>query len=170
MIEMYNSRIKNVVALAGVTIALLGSVLAVRAQDSVSEAQSSALDIVTQLTEQQSPYYQKNNKFNTDVKGMAKALNLTLANSFNYGIRTGFEAAYIYVMPAQTPMAEQLKAYIGASFVNPKQKSEMLTIICENTKPGRLRPSDPKLVATGQTVTVICGDSSVPVPSSGEAK
>jgi uncharacterized membrane protein len=161
---------KSALVVAGALTSSLCIVLTTQAQDSVSKAQSDALNIVTLLTQQQDPYYQKNKKFNTDVKGIAKTSSLTLSDSFNYGIRTGFDAAYVYVMPAQTPMADQLKSYIGAAFVNPKQKSEVLTIICENAKTGRLRPSDPKLVMTEQTATLTCGDSSVPVPITGAKK
>ncbi len=147
----------------------LGLTSTTQAQESVSQEQKNALEIATQLTTQQQPYYQKNGEFNTDVKKLAKELDITLPSSFNYGIRTGFESAYIYVMPAKTDLAEQLKSYIGAAFINPNNKSEMISILCENTKLGRMRPADPKLLMSGDQPTLECGEGSAAVPIS-EAK
>jgi hypothetical protein len=139
-----------------------GLTLTTKAQDSASQEQKNALHIVTQLTARQKSFYQQNNRFNTDVKKIAKELELTLSPSFNYGIRTGIDSAYIYVMPAKTPLAEQLKSYIGAVFINPNDKSQMRLIICENTKLGRYRPADPKFVSESQP-PLQCGDNSVAV-------
>ncbi|MGB5770566.1 MAG: type IV pilin-like G/H family protein, partial [Crocosphaera sp.] len=84
-----------------------------QAQDQVGQEQATALEIVTKMTEAQRTYYQKNGKFQVVVQEMAEDLNLTLPPSFNYAVRTSFDGAYIYVQPAQTPMADQLKAYVG---------------------------------------------------------
>jgi hypothetical protein len=168
---------KAVLFLAGGIVSCLvgtvgvGVALKTHAQDAASQEQEAALKIVTKMTEGQRTYYQKTGKFNVVVKDMAKDLNLTLPASFNYGVRTSVDAAYIYVMPAKTSLADQLKAYVGGAFINPNQKSSMLTIICESTKPGRLRPSDPKLMkeqdsSQASSMALQCGDSSVQVSGS----
>ena len=141
------------------------------------QEQATALEIVTKMTEAQRTYYQKNGKFQVIVPEMAKDLNLTLPTSFNYAVRTSYDGAYIYVQPAQTPIADQLKAYVGGAFIKSPQNQtenqnpEIITIICQTTKTGRRRPTDPQVArgkesnsTTGPSLS--CGDSSVQVPDS----
>ena len=156
---------------------LVGVALKTQAQEQLAQEQATALEIATTMTEGQRTYYQKNGKFNVVVKEIAKDLNLTLPSSFNYAVRTSFEGAYIYVLPAQTPRADQLKAYVGGAFIkepqNQNQKPEIITIICESMKTGRRRPADPQVVrgkdlSPTSELSLKCGDSSVPVPGSNQ--
>jgi hypothetical protein len=148
-----------------------------QAQDQVGQEQATALEIVTKMTEAQRTYYQKNGKFQVVVQEMAEDLNLTLPPSFNYAVRTSFDGAYIYVQPAQTPMADQLKAYVGGAFIkspqNEEQNEEIMTIICQTTKTGRRRPADPQVargnkLSSTTELSLSCGDFSVPVPDSNQ--
>ncbi len=142
-------------------------------------AQAKALEIITKMTEAQRNYYQENGEFQVVIQDIADDLNLTLPSSFNYAVRTSFDGAYIYVLPAKTPIADQLKAYVGGAFIkspeeakeNEKQKGEIMTIICQTTETGRRRPVDPKVArakeATSSTEpSLSCGDTTIPVSNS----
>lgn len=149
----------------------VGVALKTQAQDSISQEQNTARKIVAKMTEGQRTYYQKNGKFNTVVKEIAQDFDIILPSTFNYAIRTSFEAAYIYVIPAKTPVSEQLKAYVGGAFINQNQNPKIITIICESTNPGRIRPASPQVVrakdlSQSTKMALQCGDSSVQVPDS----
>ena len=162
---------------------LIGIAVKTQAQEQVApepeqvdpkQEQATALEIVTKMTEAQRTYYQENGEFQVIVQEMAEELNLTLPTSFNYAVRTSYDGAYIYVQPAQTPIADQLKGYVGGAFIKSpqnqteNQNQEIITIICQTTKTGRRRPTDPQ-VARGKATTetsLSCGDSSVQVQDS----
>jgi hypothetical protein len=167
---------------AGLASLLLGTIWVAaacktQAQDQAAREQATAREIAIKMTEAQRSYYQKKGKFNVVVQELAKDLNLTLPSSFNYAVRTSFEAAYIYVLPARTPLADQLKAYVGGAFIKSAQSQdrepEIVTIICESTKTGRLRPAAPQVVRGKDSsptteLSLKCGDFSVPVPHSNQ--
>ena len=168
---------------------LVGVAMKTQAQDQVGQDemaenqaekdQAAALEIVTKMTEAQRTYYQENGKFQVVIQKMAEDLNLTLPSSFNYAVRTSFDGAYIYVQPAQTPIADQLKAYVGGAFFKSPENQEandnpeIMTIICQTTQTGRRRPASPQ-VARGnklnstREVSLSCGNSSVQISESNQ--
>jgi hypothetical protein len=172
---MINScKVFQILTLSGLLTTLLTIIVPqtapiTQAQEEPSQAQQEALKIVTQLMTQQKPYYQEHQQFNTDVKKIAKEQDLTLSPSFNYGIRTALNTAYIYVMPAKTPMADQLKSYIGAVTFDPDNPSDMKMILCENTELGRIRPADPQKTSDNSQAWK-CGNKSQPVSISEKEK
>jgi hypothetical protein len=144
---------------------------AVKAQQPASPDQKAALRAVAKMTEGQRTYYQKNGRFHATVSNMQQDFGITLPASFNYAVRTTTEAAYSYVIPAQSPMVGEFNAYVGAAFLTTNQNPKITTIICKNIQPGQIRPSDPQLVLgtlvanpTGRFVQ--CGDASIEVPAS----
>ena len=144
----------------------------VYAQDtSVDQAQNTALKVVAKMTEGQRTYYQNNGNFRAQVDNIQQDFGITLPSTFDYAVRTTSEAAYSYLIPAQSPLSSQLKAYVGAAFITPGQNPQITTIICQNTQPGQTRPADPQLVRgtdlnNPTKLAVICGDFSVQVPAS----
>ena len=143
------------------------------------KAQATALEIITKMTEAQRNYYQEDGEFKVVIQEIAEDLDLTLPSSFNYAVRTSFDGAYVYVLPSKTPIADQLKAYVGRVFIkspekakeNENQKGEIITIICETTKTGRRRPTDPTVArakeATSATEpSLSCGETTVRVSPS----
>ncbi len=145
-------------------------------QGQVELEQAKALEIITKMTSAQRSYYEKNGKFQVVIDEIAKDNNLTLPSSFNYAVRTSFQGAYIYVLPAKTAIADQLKAYVGGAFIkspenqkdNETIKGEIVTIICETTETGRRRPADPQVASAKENsstseLSLSCADSTVPV-------
>ncbi len=145
-------------------------------QEQVELEQAKALEIITKMTSAQRSYYEKNGKFQVVIDEIAKDNNLTLPSSFNYAVRTSFQGAYIYVLPAKTAIADQLKAYVGGAFIkspenqkdNETIKGEIVTIICETTETGRRRPADPQVASAKENsstseLSLSCADSTVPV-------
>jgi hypothetical protein len=142
-----------------------------QADNSVDQNQNAALQAVAKMTEGQRTYYQNNGQFRAKVDNIQEDFGVTLPNTFNYAVRTTSEAAYSYVIPAQSPIANKLKAYVGAAFITPNQNPKITTIICQNTNPGQTRPADPQLVLGNQfnnpgKLTLQCGDFTVQVPAS----
>ncbi|MDJ0730788.1 MAG: type IV pilin-like G/H family protein [Crocosphaera sp.] len=150
-------------------------------EEQAKQAQEEALDLVTKMTEAQRSYYEENGEFQVVIDEIAKDLDLTLPSSFNYAIRTSFQGAYIYVLPAKSPIADQLKAYVGGAFIkspekdleNQDQKKEIVTIICETTETGRRRPADPQIarakeLSSNTELSLTCGGSTVPAPKSDQ--
>ncbi|MEL4897785.1 type IV pilin-like G/H family protein [Crocosphaera sp. Alani8] len=143
-------------------------------QEQVEQAQATALEIITKMTEAQQSYYKENGKFQVVIDDIAKDNDLTLPSSFNYAVRTSFQGAYIYVLPAKTPIADQLKAYVGGVFIKSPEnkkddetiKGEIVTIICETRQTGRRRPADPRVASAKEDsseLSLSCADSTVPV-------
>ncbi|MDJ0507649.1 MAG: type IV pilin-like G/H family protein [Crocosphaera sp.] len=143
------------------------------------KAQATALEIITKMTEAQRNYYQENGEFKVVIQEIAEELNLNLPSSFNYAVRTSFDGAYVYVLPSKTPIADQLKAYVGRVLIkspekakeNENQKGEIITIICQTTKTGRRRPTDPKVARAKEAnsatePSLSCGDTTVPISNS----
>lgn len=161
-------------AIASLVLAggLFGLSLATQAQSQADQDQNAALQAVAKMTEGQRTYYQNNGQFKAVVKDIKKDFGITLPTTFNYAVRTTSEAAYSYVIPAKsTPVTNQLTAYVGAAFITPNQDPKITTIICQNTKPGQIRPADPQLVrgtdlANPTKLALQCGDFSVQVPES----
>ncbi|WP_107667148.1 type IV pilin-like G/H family protein [Cyanothece sp. BG0011] len=146
-------------------------------EEQAKQAQAKALELVTKMTEAQRSYYEENGEFQVVIDEIAEDLDLTLPSSFNYGIRTSFQGAYIYVLPSKSPLADQLKAYVGGAFIkspqkeaeNKEQNQEIVTIICETTETGRRRPADPQIarakdVNSNTEPSLSCADSTVPAP------
>ena len=135
------------------------------------QAQNAALQAVAKMTEGQRTYYQTNGQFKATVDNIQQDFGVILPQTFDYAVRTTSEAAYSYVIPAQSPLKDQLKAYVGAAFLTPNQNPKITTIICENNKPGTIRPADPQLVRgtdlnNPTKLALICGDFSTQVPAS----
>lgn len=154
---------------------LLALALRTQAQNQVAQDQNIALQVVAKMTEGQRTYYQDNGKFLAPIKDLQKDFGLTLPSTFNYAVRTTSEAAYVYIIPARSPIASQLKAYVGGAFITPNQNPEITTIICQSKTPGQIRPADPQLVRgtdfTQPTKLALqCGDFSVQVPASEVTK
>ncbi|PSF32463.1 hypothetical protein C7H19_21435 [Aphanothece hegewaldii CCALA 016] len=150
---------------------LIGLSLKTHAQNQVDRDQNAALQVVAKMTEGQRTYYQKNGQFRAPINDIKKDFGLTLPNSFDYAVRTTSEAAYSYVIPAQSSLTGKLKAYVGGAFITPNQTPKITTIICENTTPGQVRPADPQLVrgsdpANPTKLALQCGDFSTQVPAS----
>jgi hypothetical protein len=143
-----------------------------KAQAQADADQKNALRAVAKMMEGQRTYYQKNGTFRATVSNIQQDFGITLPASFDYAERTTTtEAAYSYVIPAQSSMVGQLNAYVGAAFLTPSQNPRITTIICKNIQPGQIRPSDPQLVLgtlvanpTGRLVQ--CGDASIEVKAS----
>lgn len=133
--------------------------------------QNAALQAVAKLTEGQRTYFQKNGSFRATISDIQRDFGITLPATFNYAVRTTTEAAYSYVIPAQTPKAGQLKAYVGAAFLTPNQTPRITTIICQNLQTGQVRPPDPQLVlgtlvGNPKGLVAQCVDASVQVKAS----
>ncbi|MFN9174175.1 MAG: type IV pilin-like G/H family protein [Synechocystis sp.] len=162
--------------ISSVLLSFLGQdfslIASVQAQDNpLDQSQNAALQAVAKMTEGQRTYYQKNNQFRATVDNIQQDFGITLPPTFDYAVRTTSEAAYSYVIPTQSPLKNQLKAYVGAAFVTPNQNPKITTIICENNQPGNVRPADPQLVRgtdlnNPTKLALICGDFSVQVPAS----
>jgi hypothetical protein len=56
------------------------------------------------------------------------------------------------VIPNQPAYTGQLKAYIRATLMTPGEHPKMITIICQNTQPGQIRPADPSLALGSLTL------------------
>lgn len=152
----------------GQRIPLISSV---QAQNSPDQDQNTALQVIAKMTEGQRTYYQKNGQFRATIDNIQQDFGIALPQTFDYAVRTTSEAAYSYVIPAQSPLKDQLKAYVGAAFLTPNQNPKITTIICENNKPGTIRPADPQLVRgtdlnNPTKLALICGDFSTQVPAS----
>ncbi|WP_323299521.1 type IV pilin-like G/H family protein [Crocosphaera sp. UHCC 0190] len=150
---------------------IVGFSLITQAEDQADQDQNIALQVVAKMTEAQRTYYQNNGNFRAPINDLKKDFDLTLPPTFNYAVRTTSEAAYSYVIPAQSKVSGQLKAYVGGAFITPNQTPKITTIICESTKPGQIRPADPQLVrgtdlANPTKLALQCGDFSVRVPDS----
>jgi hypothetical protein len=114
---------------------------------------------------------QKNGQVRATVDNIQQDFGVILPQTFDYAVRTTSGAAYSYVIPAQSPLKGQLKAYVGAAFLTPNQTPKITTIICQNNQPGTIRPADPQLVRgtdlnNPTKLALICGDFSVQVPAS----
>ena len=136
-----------------------------------SSDQNQALNAVAKMMEGQRTYYQKNGKFQATVSAVRRDFGFNLPTSFSLAIRTTTYSAYSYVIPNQPAYTGQLKAYVGATFMTPGQHPKMITIICQNTQPGQIRPADPSLVLGSFTLNptgsiVQCGNFSTQVSSS----
>ena len=144
----------------------------VQAQDNqADQSQNAALQAVAKMTEGQRTYYQKNSQFRATVDNIQQDFGVILPQTFDYAVRTTSGAAYSYVIPNQSPLKGQLKAYVGATFLTPNQTPKITTIICQNNQPGTIRPADPQLVRgtdlnNPTKLALICGDFSVQVPAS----
>lgn len=141
------------------------------AQNQPNPDQAAALTAVAKMMEGQRTYYQKNGAFRATVSNIQQDFGITLPALFDYAVRTTTEAAYSYVIPAQSSSVGQLNAYVGAAFLTPSQNPRITTIICMNLQPGQIRPADPQLVLgtlmanpTGRRVQ--CGDASIEVKAS----
>ena len=143
----------------------------VQAQDNQpDQSQNAALQAVAKMTEGQRTYYQTNGQFKATVDNIQQDFGISLPSTFDYAVRTTSEAAYSYVIPNQSSLKGQLKAYVGAAFLTPNQNPKITTIICENNQPGTSRPADPQLVRgtdlnNPTKLALICGDFSVQVPA-----
>lgn len=142
-----------------------------KAQPQANPDQKAALRAVAQMMEGQRTYYQKNGAFRATVSNIQQDFGITLPATFDYAVRTTTEAAYSYVIPAQSSKVGQFNAYVGAAFLTPSQNPKITTIICKNLQPGQIRPSDPQLVLgtlvanpTGRLVQ--CGDGSIEMKAS----
>jgi hypothetical protein len=149
----------------------IATTLKTQAQSQSDRDQNAALQAVAKMTEGQRTYYQNNGKFRATVDNIQQDFGITLPSTFDYAVRTTSEAAYSYVIPAQSPISGKLTAYVGATFITPFQNPKITTIICENTNPGQTRPADPQLVrgadlANPTKLALQCGDFSVEVPAS----
>ncbi|MFM7189557.1 MAG: type IV pilin-like G/H family protein [Microcystaceae cyanobacterium] len=138
---------------------------------SADQDQNTALQVIAKMTEGQRTYYQNNGQFRATVDNIQKDFGINLPSTFDYAVRTTSEAAYSYVIPVQSPIKNQLKAYVGAAFLTPNQNPKITTIICENNQPGTSRPADPQLVRgtdlnNPTKLALICGDFSTQVPAS----
>ena len=136
-----------------------------------SADQNQALTAVSKMMEGQRTYYQKNGRFQATISTVQRDFGFTLPASFSFAIRTTTYSAYSYVIPNQAAYTGQLKAYVGATFMTPGQNPKMITIICENTQPGQIRPADPSLVLGGFTLNptgsiVQCGNFSTQISAS----
>lgn len=165
------SQIKFFCGITAVTTLVGGSSFLVQAQSQVGVDQNSALQAVAKMTEGQRTYYQQNGQFRAPINDIQKDFGITLPQTFDYAVRTTSEAAYSYVIPAQSAIAGKLKAYVGAAFITPNQNPKITTIICQNTTPGQVRPADPQLVRgtdlnNPTKLALQCGDFSVEVPAS----
>lgn len=157
----------------GASAIILGSVfglgLQTQAQETVSPDQKAALQAVAKMTEGQRTYYQQNGQFRAKIDDLQKDFGITLPKTFDYAVRTTAEAAYSYVIPAQSSMTGQLKAYVGGAFLTPNQEPKITTIICESTTAGQIRPADPQLVRgtfNPNELTLQCGEFSIQIPAS----
>jgi hypothetical protein len=136
-----------------------------------SADQNQALTAVSKMMEGQRTYYQKNGRFQATISAVQRDFGFTLPASFSYAIRTTTYSAYSYVIPNQPAYTGQLKAYVGATFMTPGQNPKMITIICQNTQPGQIRPADPSLVLGSFTLNptgsiVQCGNFSTQISAS----
>jgi len=136
-----------------------------------SADQNQALTAVSKMMEGQRTYYQKNGRFQATVSTVQRDFGFTLPTSFSFAIRTTTYSAYSYVIPNQPAYTGQLKAYVGATFMTPGQNPKMITIICQNTQPGQIRPADPSLVLGSFTLNptgsiVQCGNFSTQISAS----
>jgi hypothetical protein len=136
-----------------------------------SADQNQALTAVSKMMEGQRTYYQKNGKFEATVSTVQRDFGFKLPTSFSFAIRTTTYSAYSYVIPNQPAYTGQLKAYVGATFMTPGQNPKMITIICQNTQPGQIRPADPSLVLGSFTLNptgriVQCGNFSTQISAS----
>ena len=136
-----------------------------------SADQNQALTAVSKMMEGQRTYYQKNGRFQATVSTVQRDFGFTLPASFSFAIRTTTYSAYSYVIPNQPAYTGQLKAYVGATFMTPGQNPKMITIICQNTQPGQIRPADPSLVLGSFTFNptgsiVQCGNFSTQISAS----
>ncbi len=159
------------IASLGLGAGVFGLSLATQAQSQANRDQNIALQVVAKMTEGQRTYYQNNVQFRAVVNNIQKDFGVILPSTFDYAVRTTSEAAYSYVIPAQSPMTGKLKAYVGGAFITPNQNPKITTIICESTTPGQVRPADPQLVrgtdlANPTKLALQCGDFSVQVPAS----
>jgi hypothetical protein len=161
------------IAFSAATIAISlqppgGSALA---DDRVNAEQNKALAAVATIMEGQRTYYQKNGRFQASPSNVRRDFNLVVPASFDWAIRTTTYSAYSYIIPRQPAYSGQLKAYVGAVFMTPGQNPKMITIICQNTQPGQIRPADPTLVLGTNTPNpngsiVQCGNFSTQVSAS----
>ena len=150
---------------------IFGLALGTQAQNMVSQDQKAALQVVAKMTEGQRTYYQNNGQFQAVINDLQKDFGVTLPATFDYAVRTTPEAAFVYIIPAQSPEVSKLNAYVGAAFINPNRNSEITTIICQNTTSGQVRPADPQLTKLmdlnpSNTLTLQCGEFSTQVPAS----
>jgi hypothetical protein len=159
------------IAIAGLQVAMAVTETSAQAQGQVNIDQNAALTAVAKMTEAQRTYYNKHRRFQANIASLQQDFAITLPSSFNYAARTTTYSAYNYVIPTQPANTGSLKAFVGATFFTPGEKPKMITIICQNTQPGQIRPADPILVLgtaianpTGSIVQ--CGDFSTQVSAS----
>lgn len=136
-----------------------------------STSQNQALTAVSKMMEGQRTYYQKNGRFQASISAVQRDFGFSLPANFSFAIRTTTYSAYSYVIPNQTAYTGQLKAYVGATFMTPGEKPKMITIICQNTQAGQIRPADPSLVLGSFTLNpagniVQCGNFSTQISAS----
>ncbi len=132
--------------------------------------QNAALMATAKMMEGQRTYFSKNGQWQNDVSRVQSDFGAVLPPTFDYAIRTTTEAAYSYVIPASSPMVNQLSAYVGAALVVPNSGGKIITIICKNNQTGQIRPSDPRIIRGADPsqppFSLVCGDNSVEIPAS----
>lgn len=133
--------------------------------------QNQALAAVAKMMEGQRTYYQKNGRFQAAISRVQRDFGFSMPADFSYAIRTTTYSAYSYVIPKQPAYTGQLKAYVGATFMTPGEQPKMITIICQNTQPGQIRPADPSLVVGSFNLNpsgsiVQCGNFSTQISAS----
>lgn len=103
--------------------------LPANAQLPANPDQKAALRAAAKMMEGQRTYYQKNGAFRATVSNIQQDFGITLPATFDYAVRTTTEAAYSYVIPAQSSKVGQLNAYVAAAFLTPSQNPRITTII-----------------------------------------
>lgn len=141
-----------------------------QAQPTADQNQNAALMATAKMMEGQRTYYSKNGQWQNDVSTVQNVFGAVLPPTFDYAIRTTTEAAYSYVIPASSPMVNQLSSYVGAALVVPNSGGKIITIICKNNQTGQIRPSDPRIIRGADPsqppLSLACGDNSVEIPAS----
>ena len=165
--------LKSAIAITGLLLApgATETSAQIQSQSQLNLDQNAALGAVAKMTEAQRTYFRKNGRFQANIASLQQDFAITLPSSFNYAARTTTYSAYNYVIPSQAANTGTLKAYVGATFMTPGQTPKMITIICQNTQPGQIRPADPMLVlgtaiANPNGSIVQCGDFSTQISAS----
>ena len=165
--------LKSAIAITGLLLApgATETSAQIQSQNQLNLDQNAALGAVAKMTEAQRTYFRKNGRFQANITSLQQDFAITLPSSFNYAARTTTYSAYNYVIPTQAANTGSLKAYVGATFMTPDQTPKMITIICQNTQPGQIRPADPILVlgtaiANPSGNIVQCGDFSTRISAS----
>ena len=151
-------------------LSLVAFSAATQAQVTVDQNQNMALSATAKMMEGQRTYYNKNGQWQDVVNNVQQDFGAVLPPTFDYAIRTTTEAAYSYVIPATSPITNQLSSYVGATLIVPNSGGKFITIICKNNQPGQIRPSDPRIIRAADPsqppFSLVCGDNSVLIPAS----